>query len=229
MKREQDIEKLLQKAVDEKKVDGLSVRWKNLKKSLREEELQPVYGEVLCKQRNGRRFALLAALPLVCAVVLAIVLPLCLRNTVPVVQYFSDELVIQFCTKTEFYQTFEDLNREVAISPTVEGENYKFFVTERKAIVKGGQFEIIGYDEYEISCSSVISFYDETVTILDRNTVPMEQSVDVNGITVEYALTETTEDVFTYLSWATYKGYTYKIEYSSLSEDIEEFLTELFV
>jgi hypothetical protein len=216
---DKETEKVIEKSIKDIKMKSFSARWAEIKDRLPEKKKRPIW---------IKRLSAIAAS--VCGIVaLAIILPLSLNKAqnqdIPTeTTYFAlSDILADTVTEEEFFAELREAKINTIDFSKLNLDVYSLAKT-RDSVVRGGKIAFDNLEETE-EYVYIITFYNETVSV-DSNYSDLKTNVNINGIDIKY---ETKEDeIYESTAFVKYKDITYIIEYSSLNDDLIDFLNILF-
>ncbi len=216
--QDKELEKILQEKADKTEMRDFSLVWDEIK-----EEVTPKEKEK--KSIWKKKFFLILA-PALLVVCIALTPLFFLKQTPPPEEvFYIDELSIEAVT------TDEALNGLSGASIThVDLAKYSFittslYVTEDLA-VKGGYFEF--YNENPTTFLAKMKLYDKSVELnLDLASL-YDTNCQVNSADVYYKFKSSSGGFYEYSVYATFNGVKYLIEYSGVTDNLMDFLTDFF-
>lgn len=230
---EKDIEQKLKSSAAKIVTKSFSERWDNIKESILIEDnkqevlaedaiLATIDGQTIQNENSKRKNFLIAVLSLLfsCVVILAIVLPLTLKNNK--MEFFvPDDLDRKTVSEEQFYNSIEDVKFNIINLSKYNKDGYAVF-TANDGTVKGGEVEIINEEEgYYLN----IIFYDKTVNITEP--ILDYEKYEVGSIEINY-YTQMEDEIYSTYSYVEYNELHYQIDYVSIDDNCTSLFQELF-
>lgn len=210
---DKELEQQLQESANAVKIRGFSSRWKEIKK-----QMPP-------RKKNYKRTLkyLIAVATGSCAIALAVILPLVLRPNKEFLYYLPIDVPFDSTTEEKFYQDLASADFETVDFSSVPIEEYFIGRTEDQ-VVRGGALVYNnedGLSEYVF----VVTFYSPEITFTEADFSGLTDTVTVEGTEVAYKTT--VGDLYESRAFFVYKDVSYIVNYTSLNDDLEEFLSML--
>lgn len=207
---DKELEELLKESVNKVKMKDFSERWNEMKDRM---------------PKRKKRFSykiFLALASSICLVILAVTLPLALK---PKERYFTgNELSYLSVTEDRFFSEMNSAGFETKAFRELKIDKFFIALTEDETL-RGGRvaFENLAGDETYIFTITVLSsaiVFDEA----DFRDLTFEMAI--GDAEIHFKTTQT--DLYESEVYVRYRSDSYVISYTSLEDDLEQFLAKLF-
>lgn len=211
---DKELEDLLRESAETAPMKDFSERWEQVKDRIPPSE----------KRIRFSYKTFLALASSVCLIVLAVVLPLFLRNAEEKHYFSGYDLAFKSVTEDRFSNELNAVGLLPDNLQQFELDKYFIAFTKDDAVVGGMvSFEnLTGEEEYIFT----VTFLSSLSLINEADYKYLTKEMTVGAVTVRYQTVE--EELYESKALAQYKGLTYIIEYSSLNDDLNSFLSQLF-
>lgn len=215
--QDKELEKIIQEQADKTKMRDFSLVWEEIK-----DEITPVEKER--KSIWKKKFFLIFA-PAILVVCIALS-PFLIKYLTPTEEVFYDDELIKNTVTAEV--ALDELSNENFLH--VDLNKYSFiecslYYTDNNE-VKGAFFTF--YDENPTTFFAEMKLYDKNVELNQVTENSYENFCKVNSADVSYTFKGYNNGFYEYSVYATFNGVKYLIEYSGLTDNLTEFLTNFF-
>ncbi len=233
--KNKELEKRLKASIEKVELNDFSTVWENIEDRLESEAalagsavsvesvvLANNIGTVKNKVKNISLF-ILCGLILI-GVVLAIVLPLVLKNSADSIKYHNEEeLVGRHVTEEEFY-SYSEISELNSLEFPFEKDSFEILITQNGSI-KGGVFYF--FDENTIS-EGDINFYDKSI-VFKKSHLDFKNNIVINNTKVYYNEKEITNEFKSYEAVIEMNNANYKLDITIYSENsLLQFIEKYF-
>lgn len=215
--QDKELEKVLQEKADNVKMRDFSEVWDEIKDEIVTQKKEK-------KSIFKNKFFLIFA-PALLVICIALTPLFFLKPTPPPEEvFFTDELLVNTVTTDELLDGLSLANvTHVDLSDYVFTETYLYNTEE--GVVKGAKLTF--YNESPTTFLAKMRFYDKSVD-LNLDLEVYESNIQVNSADVFYKFKSNSSGFYDYEVYATYNNVKYVIEYSGVTDNLMEFLTEFF-
>ena len=215
--QDKELEKVLQEKADNVKMREFSEVWDEIKDEISTQKKEK-------KSIFKNKFFLIFA-PALLVVCIALTPLFFLKSTpTPDKTYYADKLISKSVVVEEALDGLKSASiTHVDLSKYVFTETYLYNTEE--GVVKGARLTF--YNETTMSFFAEMKLYDKSVD-LKINTSLYENNIQVNSADVFYKFKSNSSGFYDYEVYATYNNVKYVIEYSGVTDNLMEFLTEFF-
>lgn len=217
--QDKELEKVLQEKADNVKMRDFSEVWDEIKDeiSTQKKEKKSIF--------KNKFFLIFAPALLVICIALT---PLFFLKPTPTPPpdkiYFADKLLVNMVTTDELLDGLSLANvTHVNLSKYILTDTYLYYTENTE--VKGAKLTF--YNESNMTFFAKMKLYDKSVD-LKINTSLYENNIQVNSADVFYKFKSNSSGFYDYELYATYNNVKYVIEYSGVTDNLMEFLTEFF-
>jgi len=214
-----ELEKILQEKADKTEMRDFSLVWDDIKDEIlpKEKEKKSIW---------KKKFFLIFA-PTLLVICIAISSLFFFRPTPPTDKiYFDDELIKNSATLNDAMSGLSNANiSHVDLNRFGFSGTYLYYTDKME--VKGGYFEF--YNENPTTFFAKMKLYDKSVELnLDIENL-YDTNCQVNSADVYYKFKSVNGGFYEYSVYATFNKVQYLIEYSGVTDNLMEFLTDFFV
>lgn len=214
--QDKELEKILQEKADKIEMREFSEVWDRIKDKVAPEKKE--------KKSILKNKFFLAFVPSLLAICIVLTPFLFFKPTPPEEVFYSDELTLTPVTKQEAFDGLLNANITHA-----DLSGYTFFLTSlyhtEKMEVKGAYLEF--YNENPATFIAKMGLYDKSVD-LKINMALYDTNCKVNSANVFYKFKSADSGFYEYSVYATHNKVKYVIEYSGITDNLMEFLTDFF-
>ena len=215
--QDKELEKIIQEQADKTKMRDFSLVWEEIK-----DEITPVEKEK--KSIWKKKFFLIFA-PAILVICIALS-PLLIKYLTPAEEvFYNDRLIEQITTSDEMLSGLSNSNISHVDLSKYSFMGCSLYYTENMEI-KGAVLTF--YDENPTTFFAEMKLYDKNVELNQVIENSYENFCKVNSADVSYTFMGYNNGLYEYSVYATFNGVKYLIEYSGLTDNLTEFLTNFF-
>ena len=215
--QDKELEKIIQEQADKTKMRDFSLVWEEIK-----DEITPVEKER--KSIWKKKFFLIFA-PAILVICIALS-PFLIKYLTPAEEVFYDDELIKNTVTAEV--ALDELSSANLLLDSISGfallDTYLYYTED--GVVKGAHFSF--YDENPTTFFATTDLYDKNVELNQVMENSYENFCKVNSADVSYTFMGYNNGFYEYSVYATFNGVKYLIEYSGLTDNLTEFLTNFF-
>lgn len=210
---DRELEKLLTESADKVQIRGFSSRWKEIKK-----KMSPP------KKNYKLTLKYFTAMATGCCLLaLAVILPFVLRPENEVLYFLPEEAPLNVTTEEQFFYELNFANFEIADFSSLQVEEY-FIARSSDQVVRGGR---VAYNNSDGLSENIftVTFYSSDIILDEQEFLGLANTVTIESTEVVFRTTE--GDLYESRAYFVYKEVSYIVEYTSLNNDLLEFLSTL--
>ncbi len=215
--QDKELEKIIREKADNVKMRDFSEVWDEIK------------GEIVPKKKEKKsifknKFFLIFA-PALLVICIALTPLFFLKPTPPPDKiYFADKLLVNTVTTDELLDGLSLANvTHVDLSKYILTDTYLYYTENTE--VKGAKLTF--YNESPTTFLAKMDLYDKSVE-LNLDLEIYDTNIQVNSADVYYKFKSNSSGFYEYSVYATYNNVKYVIEYSGVTDNLMEFLTDFF-
>ena len=158
-----------------------------------------------------------------CIIALAIALPIALRPKKEVLYYFPNDIPFQSTTKEQFFLDLTSVDFQIVDLSSLPIDEY-FIGKSTDQVVRGGVVaynNLDGLSEYVF----IVTFYSPDIMFDEEEFSALTDTVKIDNTEIAYKVTE--GDLYESRAFFVYNEVSYIVEYTSLNNDLLDFLSTL--